>query len=299
MSKYYPHQYLNSVNRRDYETLPINLQIQTTPSSSQKRYFIELHNHEAMELNAVVRGKLRMVQNNKEYLLSPGDILLSNPYDLHSCEWVEGCTDGEYLTLIVHLPKLLNFVTSPLDDCLNELMKGRCCFDEYYPAGNPLFGCIDAIRHLYHDKSAANDCLCLGHVYMILGILMTSHYHPMTDSRDSLLDSKFLRDVGVFISQNYTKPITTRDAAAAVYMEMSRFCRTFRQHYGDSFTNHLCRYRVMRAAELYKNSRETIAVIAKSVGFSNYGYFTHSFKRYIGITPAHYFGKWKQASKED
>ena len=297
MSYYYPYQYIY-IPKRDYETLPINLTIRSLSEEDSARHCFELHNHDVMELNAVVRGKLRIVQNDKEYLLSPGEVLLSNPYALHSGEWAEDCAEGEYLTLSVQLPKLLIFGDSPLEGCLNELMEGRHFFDEYYPVGNPLYGCIEAIRRRYYDKSAANDSLCLGQVYTLLGILLESHYHAAT-GKAFRRNSDFLRNVGAFISKNYMNPITTQEAAAAVYMEMSQFCRTFRRHYGESFTNHLCRYRIMRAAELYKNSTDTLTVIAKSVGFSDYGYFSRSFKRYIGVTPVYYFGKWKQASKED
>ena len=79
-----------------------------------------------------------------------------------------------------------------------------------------------------------------------------------------------------------------------MYMEISLFCHTFKRHFGISFSSHLCRYRCIRAAELYKNSGMNIADIAAAVGFSDYCYFSRSFKKYIGQSPAIYFGKWKR-----
>ncbi|MBR4866617.1 MAG: helix-turn-helix domain-containing protein, partial [Clostridia bacterium] len=56
----------------------------------------------------------------------------------------------------------------------------------------------------------------------------------------------------------------------------------------------LCRYRVQRAATDYAFSSLSIAEIAEAVGFSDYCYFSKSFKKYIGKSPAEYLGKWKK-----
>ncbi len=119
MSYYYPYSYLIK-QAESYETLPINTTHCKFDSSKDGRDCFELHNHEALELNAVIRGKLCMTLDGKKYVLSGGEVLLANPYALHSGKWAEDCSEGDYMTLILHLPKLLTFSRSPLEKALGE-----------------------------------------------------------------------------------------------------------------------------------------------------------------------------------
>lgn len=48
-------------------------------------------------------------------------------------------------------------------------------------------------------------------------------------------------------------------------------------------------YRIIKSTELYKNSGLSIAEIATRVGFSDYSYFSRSFKKHMGISPSKYF----------
>lgn len=295
MSYYYNYSYLTK-EKESYQTLPINTTTTIFNSSNKSRKCCSLHNHEPIEFNAVIKGTLCITLNKKNYILSSGEVLLANPYDLHEIKWADGCTDGEYLTLILHLPKLLLFGNSPLDKISSELLEGQYIFDRFYPKGSAVFTCIDNINRFYHDKSEANDALCLGQVYTLLGILLKNHYR-FNSSTSVKRDSEFLQKIGGYVNKNYMNQIDTHTAANWVHMELSQFCRTFKKHYGESFTNHLCKYRIMQAAEIYKNSQESITVIAKNVGFKDYCYFSRSFKKYVGISPALYFEKWKKSQK--
>ena len=105
MSYYYNYSYLTK-EKESYQTLPINTTTTIFNSSSKSRKCCSLHNHEPIEFNAVIKGTLCITLNKKNYILSSGEVLLANPYDLHEIKWADGCTDGEYLTLILHLPKL-------------------------------------------------------------------------------------------------------------------------------------------------------------------------------------------------
>ena len=165
--------------------------------------------------------------------------------------------------------------------------------------GSFLFERVCEIHRLYHDKSPQNDALVLGCIYSLLGELIGSHCHDTEKSEAFRRDADFLRRVCGFVNRNYMNEITTRDAAAEVYMEISRFCRVFRAHFGTSFSSHLCRYRVERAAGQRPDPKESMADIARSVGFRNYRYFSRSFRKYIGVSPAVYFNKRKTGMENE
>ncbi|MBE6611066.1 MAG: AraC family transcriptional regulator [Ruminococcaceae bacterium] len=280
-------------------TLPINLTRQTCSFVGDETFNFELHNHVSIELMTVVRSELNVTLDNKKYTLCPGDTILANPFVLHEGAWAGGSETGEYITLILMLPGLFDYQKSVLSDCAAALMEGRCQFDEFYPAGHPIHRQIVQLYDLYHSKSPTNEARCLATVFELVANLLDAHYHPTAEKSSFKRDVQFLRSVTAFINENYAKDITTADIAAALYMEMSQFCRIFRRHFGTSFSNHLCKYRIDRAADLKKWSDTPISEIAKAVGFRDYCYFSRSFKRYTGETPARYFGKWKKSPKEE
>jgi AraC-like DNA-binding protein len=51
-----------------------------------------------------------------------------------------------------------------------------------------------------------------------------------------------------------------------------------------------CKYNIKN----YASSELSVKDIATAVGFNDYCYFSRSFKKYVGQSPAFYFKKWKK-----
>ena len=59
--------------------------------------------------------------------------------------------------------------------------------------------------------------------------------------------------------------------------------------FGIPFRSYLTEYRISRAMELFlRYEGLSVREIAAKVGFSDYCYFSHMFKRYMGISPTEY-----------
>jgi two-component system, response regulator YesN len=54
---------------------------------------------------------------------------------------------------------------------------------------------------------------------------------------------------------------------------------------GVTFNKELIKYRMEKAKELLRFSQEKIVNIAKMVGYNEVYYFSHSFKKYEGVSP--------------
>lgn len=50
------------------------------------------HFHEYYVIGFIEEGQRSLVCKGKEYIINPGDLLLFNPYDTHSCEQIDGKT---------------------------------------------------------------------------------------------------------------------------------------------------------------------------------------------------------------
>ena len=54
---------------------------------------------------------------------------------------------------------------------------------------------------------------------------------------------------------------------------------------GVSFNKELIRFRMEKAKELLKFTKEKIVVISQLVGYNEVYYFSHSFKKFTGMSP--------------
>jgi len=285
--------FLNNT-RNPHETLPLNAQLWTSHAPDDGRCIaFQLHNHESLEINLILKGKMLMNVDGRKYTAQPGDAVLANPFALHTGECVSHDPDVAYICFTAVLSKLLNYSHSPLMACCRDLETGKYCFDEFYPAGESRVSeIICELQKIYTSNSNENECRSLMLTFELLSLLFGNHYHPTPELQHGRKNIEFSKSVSLFVQDHYHQDITTSDAAEALHMELSQFCRTFKREFGVSFLNHLCKYRCVRAAELYNGSDLAVSEIAAAVGFSDYCYFSHSFKKYIGQSPAKYFGKW-------
>lgn len=94
-----------------------------------------------------------------------------------------------------------------------------------------------------------------------------------------------------FIAQNYCMDITVKDIANYVGIDRSYFGKLFKKHTGVTAGKYLQQYRMNKAMFLLESSHDSIADIARSVGFNYEHYFINVFKQYTGFTPSEY-RKW-------
>lgn len=253
------------------------------------------HNHASIEILIQESGSLHTRIGETSYLLSAGDLLVINPYEIHSGEWkISDAEPSSYLCLTATLPKHLTFPNSILSQKLLDLMSGKSGFTNYISRNESLLQIMLQLSSSFSDKTPASECMTLSLLYSGLSILFDQYYHEKSTMTHVKYHRTFLENISEYISEHYQEPqLTSAHAAQSLFMDQSQFCRLVRHHFGCSFSNHLCQYRIIRASELYKDSSLSISEIAAAVGFSDYCYFSRSFKKYIGLSPARYFEKWK------
>ena len=64
--------------------------------------------------------------------------------------------------------------------------------------------------------------------------------------------------------------------------------KLFKELIGMSFTAYLINYRLELAAKQLQESKQKVIDIAVNCGFNNHSYFTRSFMKKYGCTPAKY-----------
>jgi len=88
-----------------------------------------------------------------------------------------------------------------------------------------------------------------------------------------------------YIEENYKNHISLIDVARHIYLSHEYFSRLFKEEVGENFSTYLTVYRMNKAKELIKGTDMKISQIAMEVGYSNPGYFSKNYKKYMGVSP--------------
>ncbi len=92
-----------------------------------------------------------------------------------------------------------------------------------------------------------------------------------------------------YLKENFCDPnISLISVANHVAMSAAYFSTVFSQTTGRSFITYLTALRVERAKELLRTTNMKLADIALEIGYSEPNYFSHVFRKTVGITPKEY-----------
>ena len=132
-----------------------------------------------------------------------------------------------------------------------------------------------------------------GWEFAVVGVLSASfgtlvaHGLITGDASLKMRDSFCYRVVG-FLEAHMSDPITSTDAAEALYLSHGHFCRMFRASFGCPFGEYLTKLRLERAEQLLHDTDWRISRIAEAVGFESFSYFSKRFREAMGMTPSEY-----------
>jgi AraC-like DNA-binding protein len=99
----------------------------------------------------------------------------------------------------------------------------------------------------------------------------------------------FIMDmIALYLKENYMKNITLTKILNIACMNRNKFCRAFKQRFGQSLVTYLNGLRARRAAEMLRNPDLSITEIAHHVGFESVTHFNRVFGKINRLCPREY-----------
>jgi two-component system, response regulator YesN len=89
-----------------------------------------------------------------------------------------------------------------------------------------------------------------------------------------------------YIHENYAKDITIAELAEKVYISRNYLSQIFKNATGETINNYIISVKMEKAKRLILERKLKIYEVATNVGYSNIPYFSTTFRKYFGITPA-------------
>ncbi|UQZ82496.1 Melibiose operon regulatory protein [Paenibacillus konkukensis] len=114
-----------------------------------------------------------------------------------------------------------------------------------------------------------------GHVIEIA----MANLHEREES-ESIVDK-----VQVFIAANLDQPLTRKDIANHVYLNPDYLAKLFKKQTGVALSDYVVSERMKEAKSMLEHTGASIGIVAASVGYSSFSYFSKTFKNKFGMTP--------------
>jgi AraC-like DNA-binding protein len=91
-----------------------------------------------------------------------------------------------------------------------------------------------------------------------------------------------------FTTKNYNRRIALEEVASVAGMNVTAFCRYFRQKSGKTFAQFVNELRISYACKFLKHGNQKIGQISDEAGFDNLSNFNRQFKNLMGKSPSEY-----------
>lgn len=234
------------------------------------------HFHEHYVIGFIERGRRHLSCKNKDYIIEPGDLMIFNPRDNHTCEQIDNRT-LDYRCLNINediMKKIMHEITD------NEYLP---CFSQ-----NVIFHSeqVSLLREVHEMIMQERKEFEKEEKLLFLMKILIDNYAESINS-DDFNDNKDIGNICEFIDENYYSSITLDELSEISKMNKYGMIRKFTKLKGVTPYQYLQTVRINKAKELLEKGEEVVDVACKT-GFTDQSHFTNFFKRFIGLTPGQY-----------
>ena len=106
---------------------------------------------------------------------------------------------------------------------------------------------------------------------------------------------RIVHEVHAYLTQNLNTRVTIEELSHQYLMNPTTLKQVFKSVYGSSLAAHMKEHRMGRAAQLLRETDESVAEIARAVGYESQSKFTSEFKKAFSMLPTEYRRLHKQA----
>ena len=140
------------------------------------------------------------------------------------------------------------------------------------------------------DHKDASTFHLIGHLYLFLDYLSRSAA-DISVPKGSRLRDFYVHEAITYIENNFQNDISVEGIASVCGLNRSYFGKIFKEAMGKSPQEFLLNYRMIKAAELLKLTKLSIADVGNAVGYENQLHFSRAFKNIYGISPREWRNK--------
>lgn len=276
------------MNNHDYIVLTHKQNSLVCEFILKKRFFDGIiensnyHFHSLFEVHVCVAGNMQISVEDKDILLSPGEICIIPPHKTHYISSDENsCGTGLRFTFSN------SGKTKSEESMLFENTYGKLCnavvIKNPNVYGKYLSVSSENIKNKKPDFISAN--LIFVALCEIAGALTDTICRSNSVAYSDIAVSESIED---YINLNYNNKISLEDIAAQLNLGKRQTQRIINNLFGMTFTELLNKKRLTAAKLLLKTTDKSVEEIAYLCGFEDKNYFYRRFSAMFGTTPGKY-----------
>lgn len=235
------------------------------------------HFHAYYVIGFIEQGKRFLSCKNKEYTIEPGDLLLFNPHDSHSCEQIDGKT-LDY--------RCINIQPEVMSKAMLE-MTGKEFLPYFTPSVVFRSELIPVLRELHQILMGDETDFRKEEMFFFLLEQLLEECTEQSVTPEQNEPSVEVRAICELLEQNYAQSISLRDLCSLTGRSKYYLLRSFTKQKGISPYSYLETIRIGQAKKMLEQGMQPIDV-ALQTGFTDQSHFSNFFKRFIGLTPKQY-----------
>lgn len=245
------------------------------------KFSFDRHFHLDFHIGLVVEGVQRQHFKGQSFLLSPGEIVIMPPDEIH---------DGLNYKDNAYIQKMFRLSPELLSDNVLEILglKRDTYFNPRIVNDKRLWQRLLRLHNLLQQNSSLNQMAVEEAWFLSLEPLFARLQIATPQSLRGGLSLRQKQRIVDYCYENIGDPISLEELAELCDMSRYQFLRRFKQSVGVTPHNWLVRLRLERACILLRLKKQNIADVAASVGFYDQSHFNKAFRHAYGVTPSEF-----------
>ncbi|WP_163536196.1 AraC family transcriptional regulator [Gracilibacillus sp. YIM 98692] len=254
-----------------------------------KSHDMLLHQHLALEIMYVIRGKCKIEMEDKMVELRKGQYIFIHSQVPHRLI-VDKDSPSRMLNIEFVWKEDTNHFTN-----MQTLMKYDKRLEEMFSAKETYFVLRDVDHVYYHLRSLVleldhrvpgNELMIDNLFIQLLTLVAKNREDQMNQSSDE--NEYYINQVLTYIHENYDYELKVEELAAIVHLHPSYLHRIFKQSMKITIQAYITKVRMEKAKMLLAKTEIPVTEISNYVGMNTSQYFSNVFKRISGLTPSQY-----------
>ena len=229
--------------------------------------FCKPHFHSSTEVLYVLSGEKLAIVNEKEYLLTQGQVLVCPAFFVHAFPRNE--VENQSIVVTIRPEDCQEFYHA----CQEQTPISLVFSDDNKTV----------LNYLSVLEKAKNNLSITGAIYGILGEFVDKVTFEKNTKKQ---DKSFITNVALYINDNYSKQISLGQIAGLFGYSRTYFSVLFRKNFGVSFTDYVNSVRVKKSLKILNEYNSSTVYL--HVGFNSPQQYYLNFKKFYGKSPKEY-----------
>lgn len=242
--------------------------------------------HPELEIKYFYDGEAWLLVGEDNIHAQAGDIVIANPYDIHSTIGV-GDTPGKYVLILVDLNFFSQEMTSDID-LAHLLLSKQLRFNHLVRNSEELNTLLELLVKETNPSKDYYRAVIRGLLLTFFALLLRNEVNVQATAPTHANAEKYyaiIEPALQVVRTDYPTALHVDQLAELCNVSKSHFCRIFKLVTGRTVIQYITDYRLKIAKMLLEHGNESIAQIADSCGFQDEGYFCRCYKHKYHRTP--------------